>query len=217
MANEYLGSDLPDAPMVFLEFHGNHGVDAEFDLCRSIFEEYDLSRFDAGASDAEMENLWTARRDLAYAVASYDPDLEPLHPGDVTVPISAYPEIVHESKRLAAEADLLVPCFGHAGDGNLHYSVLVDRSDSAMVDRGEDVYASIVRRAIDLGGTSTGEHGIGQGKREYLDPEHGPGAVDVMRAVKRALDPTDTLNPGKIFPETARGERVREPLDDGST
>ncbi|AGB16401.1 FAD/FMN-dependent dehydrogenase [Halovivax ruber XH-70] len=215
MANAYQGSDLPDAPMVFLEFHANHGVDEEVALCRSIFEEYALERFETDDDGTEMADLWAARRDLAYAVASYDADLDPLHPGDVTVPISAYPEIVRETKRLADEADLLVPCFGHAGDGNLHYSVLVDRSDPPMVERGEELYAAVVERAIELGGTATGEHGIGQGKREYLEPEHGDGAVDAMRSIKRALDPTGTLNPGKIFPETESGERVRDPVSEG--
>ncbi|MFC4542049.1 FAD-binding oxidoreductase [Halosolutus amylolyticus] len=214
MANAYLGTDLPDAPMVFLEFHANHGIEEEIDLCRAIFEDHDVARFELSDDDAEMESLWRARRELAYAVASYDPDLEPLHPGDVTVPISAYPEIVHETKRLAEVYDLLAPCFGHAGDGNLHYSVLVDPDDEAMVDRGERLYREIVERAIDLGGTATGEHGIGHGKREYLEAEHGTGAVETMRRLKHALDPTDTLNPEKIFPETIDGGRIRRPEAD---
>ncbi|MDG5761716.1 FAD-linked oxidase C-terminal domain-containing protein [Natronococcus sp. A-GB1] len=200
MANAYLGTDLPDAPMVFLEFHANHGIEEEIELCRTIFEAHDVARFETSADDAEMDDLWRARRELAYAVATYDADLEPLHPGDVTVPISAYPEIVRETRRLADEHDLLIPCFGHAGDGNLHYAVLVDRDDPDHVDLGEAIYAEIVERALELGGTATGEHGIGQGKREYLEAEHGAGAVDAMKRVKRALDPTGTLNPGKIFP-----------------
>ncbi|MGQ3413213.1 FAD-binding oxidoreductase [Natrinema sp. LN54] len=209
MANDYLGSDLPDAPMVFLEFHANHGVDEEIDLCRSIFEDRDVVRFEMSDDDAEMETLWQARREMAYAVSTYDPDLEPLHPGDVTVPISSYPEVVRETKRLADDCDLLVPCYGHAGDGNLHYGVLADPDDPEQVERGEALYRDIVELAIELGGTATGEHGIGEGKQQYLEPEHGAGAVETMRAIKRALDPTDTLNPGKIFPETADGERVR--------
>jgi D-lactate dehydrogenase (cytochrome) len=211
MANDYLGSDLPDAPMVFLEFHANHGVETEIDLCRTIFEEHDVVRFETSGDDDEMAALWEARRELAYAEANYDPDLDPLHPGDVTVPISAYPEIVHEAKRLADESDLLVPCFGHAGDGNLHYTVLVDLDDPEQVERGEALYRAVVERALELGGTATGEHGIGTGKQRYLEPEHGAGAVETMRTIKRALDPTDTLNPGKIFPETADGGRVHEP------
>ncbi|WP_408958370.1 FAD-binding oxidoreductase [Natrinema sp. 74] len=211
MANDYLGSDLPDAPMVFLEFHANHGVDEEIDLCRAIFEDHDVARFEMSDDDAEMDALWKARRELAYAVSTYDPDLQPLHPGDVTVPISDYPEVVREAKRLADEYDLLVPCFGHAGDGNLHYSVMVDPSDPDQLERGERLYREVVELAIDRGGTATGEHGVGEGKQKYLEPEHGAGAVETMRTIKRALDPTDTLNPGKIFPETADGERVRDP------
>ncbi|MCL7416574.1 MAG: lactate dehydrogenase, partial [Halalkalicoccus sp.] len=178
--------------------------------CRSIFETYGVKRFEM--ADAEgMAELWTARKELAYATRSYDPDLRPIHPGDVTVPISTYPEIIGYAKELAAEHDLLVPCFGHAGDGNVHYTVMVDPADPAHVELAEEVYSKVVRRAIDLGGTATGEHGIGQGKREYLVAEHGEEGVEAMRAIKRALDPTDTLNPGKLFPETIDGGRVRAP------
>ncbi|WP_101294326.1 FAD-binding oxidoreductase [Halegenticoccus soli] len=209
MANAYSGTDLPDAPTVFLEFHADHGVDEEVAFCRAIFESHGVERFDVGRDEAEMDDLWQARKDLAYAVDSWDPNLEPLHPGDVTVPISRYADVVRYAKELAAERDLVVPCFGHAGDGNVHYSVLVDPDDPEHVARGEEAYAAVVRRAIDLGGTATGEHGIGLGKREYLVAEHGEATVGAMRAVKRALDPTDTLNPGKIFPETVGGGRVR--------
>ncbi|QLG48341.1 FAD-binding oxidoreductase [Natrinema halophilum] len=211
MANDYLGSDLPDAPMVFLEFHANHGIETEIDLCRTIFADHAVDRFEMSDDDAEMEALWQARRELAYAVSNYDPDLESLRPGDVTVPISAYPDVVREVKRLADEADLLVPCFGHAGDGNLHYSVLVDPDDADELERGEHLYRSVVELAMEFGGTATGEHGIGDGKQKYLEPEHGAAAVETMRVIKRALDPTDTLNPGKIFPETSEGGRIRGP------
>ncbi|ELY94604.1 FAD linked oxidase [Natrialba hulunbeirensis JCM 10989] len=200
MANEYLGSDLPDAPMVFLEFHANHGIKEEIDLCRTIFEDHDVAQFELSSDDAEMAELWKVRRELAYAEANYDPELTPIHPGDVTVPISSYPEIVREAKRIAGETDLLIPCFGHAGDGNLHYTVLVDPEDPEFVERGEQAYRELVELALEMGGTATGEHGIGQGKQAYLEPEHGAGGVDAMRRVKRALDPTGTLNPAKIFP-----------------
>jgi D-lactate dehydrogenase (cytochrome) len=214
MANEYSGTDMPDVPMVFLEFHADHGVSEEVAFCRSIFEAHDVQRFEVEPDDGGMDDLWQARKDLAFAVQSYDPDLEPLHPGDVTVPISDYPDMVRYVKALADEHDLLIPCFGHAGDGNLHYSILVDRSDPDHVALGERVSADIVERAIELDGTSTGEHGIGTGKREYLVTEHGEATVEAMRRLKLALDPNDTLNPGKLFPETADGERVRaEPED----
>ncbi len=207
MANRYLDAGLPDAPTTFVEFHANHGIDEETDFCRSIFEAHNVKRFEI-ADESEMSELWEARKELAYAVQSYDPDLRPIHPGDVTVPISKYPEIIRYAKKLADEHDLFIPCFGHAGDGNVHYTVMVDPTDEDHVELGEEVYSKVVRRAIDLGGTATGEHGIGQGKREYLVDEHGEESVEAMRAVKRALDPEGTLNPGKIFPETVDGGRI---------
>jgi D-lactate dehydrogenase (cytochrome) len=112
-------------------------------------------------------------------------------------------------RELAEEHDVPIPTFGHAGDGNVHYAVLVDPEDPDDVDTAKRINGLVVERAIELGGTSTGEHGIGQGKREYLVAEHGEETVEAMRRIKRALDPNDTLNPGKIFPETAEGERVR--------
>ncbi len=206
MANAYTGTDLPDRPLVFLEFHGDHGIEEEVEFCRTVFGAHDPERFEIAADDAEMDDLWQARRELAYATQSWDPDLEPNHPGDVTVPISEYPGLIRYAKELGEDAGLVVPCFGHAGDGNVHYSVLADPDDEAEWERAETVYRKVVERAIEVGGTATGEHGIGLGKREFLELEHGEGAVDAMRAVKRALDPAGVLNPGKLFPETMAGE-----------
>jgi D-lactate dehydrogenase (cytochrome) len=199
MGNAYSGTDLPDLPMVFLEFHADHGIDEEVALCRGVVDAHDPERFEL-ADEARMDELWQLRRELALAVRAYDPDRQPLHPGDVTVPISEYGPLIEYAKQLGAEHDLLVPCFGHAGDGNVHYTALVDPTDPDQVERGQALYADIVQRALDVGGTATGEHGIGLGKRGYLEAEHGTETVAAMRAVKNALDPTGTLNPGKIFP-----------------
>jgi D-lactate dehydrogenase (cytochrome) len=207
IANDYLDTGLPDAPMTFLEFHANHGVGEEIDFCTAIFESHDVERFEM-AGEAEMEDLWQSRKELAFALRAWDPDLHPLHPGDVTVPISRLPDIIGFAKELEAEYDVPIPCFGHAGDGNVHYTVLVEEGNEAAYERGEEAYRRIVEEAISYGGTATGEHGIGLGKREYMDLEHGTESVDAMRRIKRALDPNDTLNPGKIFPETAEGERL---------
>jgi D-lactate dehydrogenase (cytochrome) len=208
VADDYLGTDLPDAPMVFLEFHADHGVDEEVAFCRAIFEDHGVESFEM-ADEERMADLWAARRELAVAIQAWDPDLKPVHPGDVTVPVSEMPDLVRHAKAVGEEYDAPVPCFGHAGDGNVHYSVLVDTDDPDAVERGEAAYGDIVERAIEMGGTATGEHGVGRGKRRFMQAEHGDGAVEAMRAVKRALDPRDTLNPGKVFPETADGERVR--------
>jgi D-lactate dehydrogenase (cytochrome) len=215
MANQYLGTGLDDKPMIFLEFHANHGIEEEIDFCRTIFESHDVERFETSEADARMAELWQARNELAFALRAFDPDLKPLKPGDITVPISKYPEIVAFAKELAAEHDLLIPTFGHAGDGNVHYTVYAEADDPERLELAETVYDRIVRRAIELGGTSTGEHGIGVGKREYLELEHGTVGVEMMRRVKRAFDPNDILNPGKMFPETMEeGGRVRVASDD---
>jgi D-lactate dehydrogenase (cytochrome) len=132
----------------------------------------------------------------------------------VTVPISALLEMVRAVRAVATEHDLPIPTFGHAGDGNLHYVVLADHDNPDDVERSTDASDAIVSRAIELGGTATGEHGVGMGKRDYMLEEFGDATVDAMRAVKFALDPNDTLNPGKMFPETADGGRVRPPANE---
>jgi D-lactate dehydrogenase (cytochrome) len=215
ISNAYTGADLPDRPMVFLEFHADHGIDDEIAFCRSIVESHDPELFEI-ADEERMDDLWRARKDLAPAINEYDPDRVFRYPGDVTVPISAYSDLIADAKSLAEEYDLSIPCFGHAGDGNVHYAILVDPDDEDEAVRAKEANSRIVERALAVGGTATGEHGIGLGKRGYLADEHGETTVDAMRAVKRALDPTDTLNPGKIFPETIDDERVlADPPDDG--
>ncbi|WP_415378782.1 FAD-binding oxidoreductase [Halosimplex sp. TS25] len=200
VANEYVGTDLPDAPMVFVEFHADHGVDEEIDFCRAVFADYDPLSFEM-AADEEMAELWELRREMAYALDDYREHLRPLHPGDVTVPISEFPAIIRHARSEAETADLPMACYGHAGDGNLHYEILVDPDDDEMVAAGDAVYASVVEKAIELGGTATGEHGVGLGKRQFMNREHGRDSVAVMRSIKDALDPDGILNPGKIFPD----------------
>ncbi|WP_435156512.1 FAD-binding oxidoreductase [Haladaptatus sp. DFWS20] len=199
LANDYSDTDLPERPMVFVEFHANHGIEEEIDFCRSIFEAHDLERLEI-ASGEEMERLWQARKDITYAAEEYDPALDIGPPGDVTVPISRYPEMIAEVVATAEKYDLFIPCFGHAGDGNLHYFALADYDDPAVSARAHEAYAELVERALELDGTATGEHGVGVGKRKFMEQEHGTAAVDAMRAIKRALDPKGTLNPGKIVP-----------------
>jgi len=201
ITNEYLDTDLPDSPMVFLEFHANHGIEKEVEFCKTVFEDHGVRRFEVAESDAKMAELWEARREMADAFEPWREDLSPLTPGDVTVPISKYPDIVRYAKEVGAEYDILVPCLGHAGDGNVHYIVMVDPEDQEMVENGQEVSRRIVKRAIEMGGTATGEHGVGLGKQEYLAAEHGEAAVEAMRSIKRALDPNNVLNPGKVLPK----------------
>ena len=200
LANAYSDTELPERPMAFVEFHADHGIDEEIDFCRAVFEAHDVEAFEIAAG-REMDDLWQARKDITYAAESYDPDRVPGQPGDVTVPVGSYPEMIRAVKEIADEHDLLVPTFGHAGDGNLHYFALYDPDDPDETRRAEAAYAETVERALEIGGTATGEHGIGEGKRKYLRREHGDAAVEAMRAIAEALDPNGTLNPGKVVPD----------------
>jgi D-lactate dehydrogenase (cytochrome) len=212
LANDYSDTDLPERPMVFVEFHADHGIEEEIEFCRAVFEAHDVERMEIAAGD-EMKRLWQARKDITYAAEAYDPELDIGPPGDVTVPIGRYPEMISAVVAVAEEYDLFIPCFGHAGDGNLHYFVLADYDDPDEAARASEAYAELVERAIALDGTATGEHGIGVGKRKFMEPEHGEAAVEAMSAIKQALDPNETLNPGKIVPverETVEPEREPE-------
>lgn len=200
MVNEYIDTDLPDTPMVFVEFHANHGIDEELAYFRSVVDQHNPTSFEMGEED-QLAALWEARKELAEATLAYDPALETVQSGDVAVPISRYPDLIQQIHTLAADADILVPTFGHAGDGNVHFDVLVDPTDDEEYERGVDLYATIVETAIELGGTATGEHGVGRGKRKFMRREHGDAGVAAMQAIKDALDPNGILNPGKVLPD----------------
>jgi len=199
VSNEYLDTTLPNIPMVFVEFHANHNIGDEVEICRDIFEKHNVREFEVSEADEGMDELWEARSELANAFEPYDPELSPLTPGDITVPISNYSEIVSYAKHLGDEYGLPVATFGHAGDGNVHYIILVDPDDHDSIAAGETISKRLVERTIELNGTSTGEHGVGTGKREYLLTEHEPATLDAMRSIKNALDPNNILNPDKIF------------------
>jgi len=198
IANAHSGTRLPETPTVFLEFHANHGIETEIEFCRDVFEAHGVERFEV-AGESDMDDLWEARRDLAYATRTWDPDRDPIAPGDVTVPIGSYADLVGFVKEVADETGLAIPCFGHAGDGNLHYSPIADVDDPAELAAAERAYERVVDYALELGGTATGEHGIGEGKRGFMRAEHGD-AVDVMRSIKATLDPAGILNPGTALP-----------------
>lgn len=199
MANSYLDSDLPDKPMVFVEFHANHGVDREVEFCRSIFESHGFEEFTV-KEEEEMREIWDVRRELGIAIRSHDPELVPVHAGDVTVPIGRYPDLIRYIDELAEDTGYPIPCFGHSGDGNVHYIVLVEKGDDDQRRKGNEIYDRVVEKTLELDGTVTGEHGVGLGKRKYMKEEHGE-ALKVMKQIKEAIDPDGLLNPGKVFPD----------------
>ncbi|SFR63997.1 FAD-binding oxidoreductase [Halogeometricum limi] len=198
IANSYTDSGLPSEPMVFFELHGR-GVDREMDALVDVLRNHDPVRVDTAVEEAERERLWRARREIGQALLEYDPDRELEVVGDVTVPIGAYAEMVRFVGEVSASFDLPIPAFGHAGDGNLHYAILANLDDEDERERVSEASGRIVQRALDAGGTCTGEHGVGVGKREYLRREFEPAVIETMRSLKATLDPEGILNPGKMF------------------
>ncbi|MDQ2055175.1 FAD-linked oxidase C-terminal domain-containing protein [Halobellus sp. H-GB7] len=198
IANAYTGSELRATPMVFFEVHGR-SVDAETDALEAAFRARDATRVEHSSNDEEMAELWRARREIGHALKEWDPDLDLEVIGDVTVPIGSYPAIVEFIGEIRAEYDFPIPAFGHAGDGNTHYAVLCDRDDPEAVERAHEASGRIIDEALALGGTCTGEHGIGVGKRSYLQMEYDSTAIETMRSIKETVDPNGILNPGKIF------------------
>jgi D-lactate dehydrogenase (cytochrome) len=146
--------------------------------------------------EEDRNKLWQARHDAFWAVQALMPGKASLAT-DVCVPISRLADCVAETQADLAQAGLFGPIVGHVGDGNFHVVLFCDRDDAAEVAMVEGFLDRLVVRAIAMGGTSTGEHGIGRGKMKFLEREHGA-AVGVMRAIKRALDPDNIMNPGKI-------------------
>jgi D-lactate dehydrogenase (cytochrome) len=187
------------APTLFLEFHGTEaGVAEQAETVQLIAADHNGSGF-SWARDADARNkLWRARHDAYWAAIASRPGHRGLTT-DVCVPISRLDEALLGAKADIEESGLSAPIVGHVGDGNFHTVILVDESDPAALDRAWALDKRIVQRALDLGGTCSGEHGIGLGKREFLEAEHGAEAMAVMRSIKTALDPKNILNPGKIF------------------
>ena len=150
------------------------------------------------ASDkTERDILWQARRSLSPAIAGIAPDKIN---EDIAVPRAAIPAIINRIEAIAKKVELPIVCFGHAGDGNIHVNIMLDKSDSRQARMGEQAVKEIFAATIELGGTLSGEHGIGNTKAEFFPLEWSPATIAAMRAVKKAFDPQSILNPGKIFP-----------------
>jgi D-lactate dehydrogenase (cytochrome) len=187
---------------LFYEFHGSEaGVAEQTETVGAIAAAHGGDAFRWAVKTEDRNRLWKARHAAYYAALALAPGSRSLV-ADVCVPISRLAECVVAAQREAREADVLGAIVGHVGDGNFHVLYLArDEREQAAIER---LHTQLVERAIAVGGTCTGEHGIGIGKRDYLVQEHGAGAVEVMRAIKRALDPHGILNPGKVLPEVSR-------------
>jgi len=196
--NLYSKLALPEAPMLFVEFHGSpSGVAEQSERFGEIARDLGAAAFEWTTKAEDRTRLWQARHDAYWAGKT-------LRPGalafatDVCVPLSRLAECVTQTQRDMAAHGLVAPILGHVGDGNFHLSLLVDMADQDEVKAARDLCERLVDRALAMDGTCTGEHGIGCGKIDFLIAEHGE-AVSVMRAIKTAIDPDNIMNPGKIL------------------
>ncbi len=195
--NTYAKLDLPETPHLFVEFHGsNASVKEQAEAFGEIAAEFGGGAFVWATKPEERTRLWQARHDAYWAAFTLRPGSKALAT-DACVPISRLAECVTETVADVEESGLIAPVVGHVGDGNFHLTMLVDMDDRDEVARCEGLISRLNLRAIAMEGTCTGEHGIGQGKMKYLGIELGSG-LDVMRAIKQAIDPLGIMNPGKI-------------------
>jgi D-lactate dehydrogenase (cytochrome) len=200
--NRHSKTSLREAPTLFFEFHGSPtGVKEQAETVQEIVTEQEGRDFEWATRPEDRSRLWQARHDAYYAGIGLKPGCRALTT-DVCVPISRLADCVAETfADLDAEAaDLKGPLVGHVGDGNFHIMLLTDPEKPEDLARAKGFASRLAQRAIRMDGTCTGEHGIGIGKQAYMALEHGDVAIDLMRTIKRAIDPDNILNPGKILP-----------------
>ena len=197
--NAYSKLTLREAPMLLMEFHGSPASVAEqAATVQDIARDHGGEDFEWARTPEDRTRLWTARHKAYFAALQMRPGCRSLST-DTCVPISCLAESINESVAEAEAAGLPYWVVGHVGDGNFHLSYLLDPDSAEEAATAERLSELMVQRAIRLGGTCTGEHGIGLHKIGYLVDEAGAGAVAVMRAIKQAIDPKNIMNPGKIF------------------
>jgi D-lactate dehydrogenase (cytochrome) len=190
---------LQEVPTLFCEFHGISKVTLQEveAMARELCEDCGATGFQTGVQEAERKDLWRARHEAYETIHRAHPGTRPIIV-DAAVPISHYPEMIVFSQKLVDENNAAGYVFGHAGDGNLHVVLMGDLANEKEWSMLEHINYRIVTRAVELGGTCTGEHGIGIGKRKFMELEHGQ-SYHLMRQIKELIDPKGLLNPGKIF------------------
>jgi D-lactate dehydrogenase (cytochrome) len=206
--NRYSNMDHPLVPTLFLEFHGTPDeVRAQAAETEEIAAEHGGTGFRWATDEAERRRLWEARHNAYSATLALRPGASALTT-DACVPVSGLADVVLQTRADLDEHGLTGSILGHVGDGNFHVTLLIDADDPDDVERGMRFHDRVVRRALEHGGTCTGEHGVGYGKAGYLELEHGPAAVQMMRAIKHALDPDDLFNPGKVVDAAGAAEHA---------
>jgi D-lactate dehydrogenase (cytochrome) len=197
--NKHSNLTLRESPMLLMEFHGSPaGVKEQAHTVQEIASEFGGDAFEWATTPEERTRLWKARHESYFAALQTRPGCR-CQSSDTCVPISRLAEAINASVDEAEASGIPYWIVGHVGDGNFHLSYLVDPNDAAECAAVEALNVAMVRRALRLEGTCTGEHGIGLHKMPYLLDEAGPGAVELMRRIKTALDPKNIMNPGKVF------------------
>jgi D-lactate dehydrogenase (cytochrome) len=198
-SNAYSKLSLKEQPTLFLEFHGSKaGVAEQAERFGEIAADLGGGPFEWATKAEDRTKLWQARHDAYWAVMNLQKGCNTFAT-DVCVPISKLAECVTATQEDIKKFELVAPIVGHVGDGNFHVSVLLDMDNASEVARAKKFNERLIELSLSMDGTCTGEHGVGQGKRHYLEAEHGKLGLDVMRSLKRAIDPDNIMNPGKIF------------------
>ena len=196
--NNYSKTNLPEAPLLLVEFHGSQSsVDEQSELFGEISSDFGGKDFEWTSNNEERNKLWKARHDAYWSCRAVRPEAE-LYSTDVCVPISKLSDCITETIEDMEQNELIGPIVSHAGDGNFHVALLIDKNNKTELEKLDKFLVRISERAIRMDGTCTGEHGVGQGKRKYMLKELG-NAVNVMKSVKEAFDPHKIMNPGKLF------------------
>lgn len=196
--NSYSKTDFQELPTLMLEFHGSKvGARDQVEQFSAIARIHGAADLRWAAGEEERARVWQARHDAAHAVSAFAPGKSQWWT-DVCVPISRLAECITETQADVARSGLFAPLMGHVGDGNFHLGICADNNDPAERRAADELHRRLVSRAIASGGTCTGEHGIGLGKKDFLIEELGS-AVELMRTLKRAIDPQNIMNPGKVL------------------
>jgi D-lactate dehydrogenase (cytochrome) len=197
--NRYKNLGLEEKPTLFMEFHGTNasGLGEELEVVKEICAENHSFRFDPGMGREERNRLWEARYEVRESIRVNNPGFYPLVI-DTAVPISKYSDMVEWGQKILGKRNLKGYAFGHAGSGNLHMEILGIPEEKAQWQEVREAEEEIVSYALECGGTATGEHGIGIGKRKFMKREHGE-SLKLMRQIKELVDPNGIMNPGKIF------------------
>lgn len=196
--NAHGGSTLPEAPTLWIELAGSAAtVDHDADVLRDLVQDAGATGMEQAKNAEAAAVLWRIRHSALYASRALRPGIKGLST-DVCVPVSALPACIEGITEVVRSTSIQAPLIGHVGDGNFHMVLLFDPEDPNETAEARHINSKLIELALSLGGTSTGEHGVGLGKKGYMAAEHGT-ALDLMRDLKRCIDPANIMNPGKIF------------------